>query len=274
MNIFFAAERSFLPTLFVAGLFVSLVLVFFLLDLRDGVSVEGVFAGDDASASFAGDGVVFVFFFWEDALVGDGRFLELDSDGLCCFNGVVFRESNARDGDVGMVIRDGEMTNAFSSLLPLLLLLLSPFSTFSFPSSSFSPSFACFSFSCLATASRSVFSNVTYSSHFSAFGNCSIINRTECNEYPKNSGPDMAVFFATSPFCSRMVLARCKTSPQHAVADFFSMTIEPSSVVNENNGVFSVSSILISCVQVHLSSKFSGFNLEYNFVVLKPSGKM
>ena len=105
VNIFFAAERSFLPTLFVAGLFLSLVLVFFLLDLRDGVSVEGVFAGDDASASFAGDGVVFVFFFWEDALVGDGRFLELDSDGLCCFNGVVFRESNARDGDVGMVRR-------------------------------------------------------------------------------------------------------------------------------------------------------------------------
>ena len=80
-------------------------------------------------------------------------------------------------------------------------------------------------------------------------------------------------FFATSPFC-RDGFNVTKTSPQHAVADFFSMTIEPSSVVNENNGVFSVSSILISCVQVHLSSKFSGFNLEYNFVVLKPSGKM
>ena len=62
VNIFFAAERSFLPTLFVAGL-LSLVLGFFLLDLRDGVSVEGVFAGDGASASFAGDGVDFVFFF-------------------------------------------------------------------------------------------------------------------------------------------------------------------------------------------------------------------
>ena len=203
--------------------------------------------------------------------------MALESEGDCCFNGVVLRESNARDGEIGVVIRAGEIVpeidaSAFSSLAA---------SSFSSPSSlvvvafsTASEAAASFSFCCLATASRSVFSKATYSSHFSAFGNCSIINRTVCNEYPKNSGPEMAVFFAASPFCSRMVFARCKTSPQHAVADFFSITMEPSSVVKEKSGVFSDSSILISCVHVHFSSKFSGSNLEYNFVVLKPSGKM
>ena len=231
-----------------------------------------------AAAVFLAGEAFFVFFWEEERCVGDGRFLELESEGLCCFSGVVFMESKARDGDVGAVIRFGEISNAFSFSSFAAAVFSADFS--SSPSASAvavasaAMALASFSFSCLATASFNVFSKVTYSSHFSAFGNCSIINRTECNEYPKNSGPEMAVFFATSPFCSRMAFARCKTSPQHAVADFFSMTMEPSSVVKEKSGVFSVSSILISCVHVHFSSKFSGSNFEYNFLVLKPSGKM
>ena len=73
---------------------------------------------------------VFFVFFWEEdpfpdppleIWVGDGRFLALESEGDCCFNGVVLRESNARDGEIGVVIRAGEIVpemdaSAFSSL--------------------------------------------------------------------------------------------------------------------------------------------------------------
>ena len=61
---------------------------------------------------------VFFVFFWEEdpfpdppleIWVGDGRFLALESEGDCCFNGVVLRESNARDGEIGVVIRAGEI---------------------------------------------------------------------------------------------------------------------------------------------------------------------
>ena len=98
------AERSFVPT----PPPLSLLLFLFLSLL--GVSS---FSSPSFSSQARGEALaVFFVFFWEEdpfppptspleIWVGDGRFLALESEGDCCFNGVVLRESNARDGRLG-----------------------------------------------------------------------------------------------------------------------------------------------------------------------------
>ena len=67
-------------------------------------------------------------------------------------------------------------------------------------------------------------------------------------EYPKNSGPLMAVFFGSSPEGGARAVTRRRTSAHAAVADFATMgpPSRPSSALSRNIGPSSPSTI--SCV--------------------------
>mmetsp|Transcript_11993 Transcript_11993/g.51468 ORF Transcript_11993/g.51468 Transcript_11993/m.51468 type:complete len:373 (-) Transcript_11993:2161-3279(-) len=92
------------------------------------------------------------------------------------------------------------------------------------------------------------------------------------SEYPKNSGPLMAVFFGSSPNAARAAVTRFKTSAQAAVADFATMgSSKPSSAVNLNAGPLSPSRISWTH---RVRSPFGSSHRMYCLVVRYPTGRM
>ena len=100
-------------------------------------------------------------------------------------------------------------------------------------------------------------------------------SRTCGSEYPKNSGPLIAVFFAVSPSASLAAVTRFKTSAHAAVALFARIgSSMPSSAVSLNQGPSAPSTPwTISCVH-RVRSPFGSSHRMYDRDVLYPTGRM